>query len=226
VARLFRSLRAALPQHPAADAPYVNTLAGQPLARAAHRVALYIEIPRAAAAAAVAPSLRLAFELRDRKTNCVVQSARFDATHALHGAALVAPAPFDYPLEGVPAYLNTTLLPHGSGVCVGGDKARARCSELQECAGGYCQLHGANAYLCVDAPQPGVNRDALCSRKSQCPYGRCYAHADAPHEQGAYPALAEYLESGGRQARSWYTERAAQHAADIYYSRAAHDNQS
>lgn len=221
VVRLFRSLRAALPQHEAADAPYVNTLAAQPLAHSAHRATLFIDIPLGHRSA---PTLALAFELRDRKTNCVVQTKHFEAERALRGAGVLAPAPFAYPLEGVPAYINATQVPHG-GVCVGGDNARARCDELQECAGGYCEMHGPDRYHCVDAPLAGVNRDALCSRASQCPYGRCYAHEDAPGEHGAYPALAEYLESGGRRARDWFAQRAPEAAsATTYYDRAAHDN--
>ena len=218
VLRIFRSLRAALPQHAAVDAPFVNTLAGEPLARAAHRAAIFVDVPRHYR---TTPTLRVALELRDRKSNCVVQSARFDARRALHGAAVLAPAPFDYPLEGVPAYLNATLV--ADGVCVGGDAARRRCRAPQECAGGYCQLHGADAYLCVDAPQRGVNRDAFCSRKSECPYGRCYGNVARPEERGAYPALADYLESGGKRARDWHSERAA-HAHTTTYDRRAHDN--
>lgn len=86
------------------------------------------------------------------------------------GIGVAVPAPFKWPLEGVPAFSDVKLMPTG-GLCIGGDNCAMRCNELQECAGGYCELHGPQAFSCVDAP--GANADTLCSRMSQCPYGRC-----------------------------------------------------
>src|SRR5690606_14880611 len=126
----------------------------------------------------------------DRAGSCVVRTGTYERQENSYG--LVVPTPFLYPLEGVPAFLDAKLVPSG-GICVGGDNSAARCDEQQECEGGYCELHGAHAYTCFDAPAPGNNPGTVCSRTSQCPYGRCYAHDDALDQHGAYPALAEYL---------------------------------
>ncbi len=183
-------MRAALPQHSAAASLYVNTRTGLPLAKAAHVALLIIELP---SDTRHAPTLALEFELRDRADpTSVVQTAHWPGDAG--GFGVVVPSPFYYPTEGVPAYLNVTLVPTG-GICIGGDNGGMRCSDMQECAGGFCELYGDNAYSCVDTQKQGVAADSLCSRPTQCPYGRCYGHSEAPSEQGAYPALAEFLVS-------------------------------
>jgi hypothetical protein len=207
-ARLFLSLHAALPATEGADAPEVNTRANEPHAAPEHRVSLFLSLPDKTLRA---PSLQLAFVLRARggRSICTVNTA---GGNTGGGFAALAPAPFVYAREGVPLFINATQLPKG-GLCVGGDSARVRCDEAQECAGGYCEMKGASAYHCVDAPAAGVNLDALCSRRSQCPYGRCYGHAS---EQGAYPALGEFLESRGARAANWFEHRVANERSTYY----------
>jgi hypothetical protein len=216
VVRLVRSVRSALPHHESSAAPFVNTLADAALAEPAHTVSVYIEVPSAAVVAHALPSLRLALELRDRATDCTVRTAHFDAAHTPHGFAVLAPAPFRWPLEGVPAFINSTELPSG-GLCVGGDRARARCNEPDECAGGYCEL---GVHQCYDAPLPGFNEAALCARPSQCPYGRCYARdGTRSTESGAYPLLAAHLASPAAANAHWFA-RAADNA--LLYDADAH----
>lgn len=214
--RLVRSTRAALPHHPASSAPFVNTLAESPLAEPAHIASVYIEVPSDAASAE--PALRLALELRDRTTDCVVRTE-----HRGAGFGVLAPAPYYWPLEGVPAYLNATAL-DDDGLCIGGDRARAHCTERDECAGGYCELRD---HQCFDAPLPGLNRDALCSRRSQCPYGRCYGRYEARvSEQGAYPLLAAHLRSPAPANAHWFATRTGPVDATLYYDPDAHRTRS
>lgn len=204
--RLVRSVRAALPQNEAAaDSPYINTLVALPRAEAAHRSSLYITLPSGTSRDDAA-ELRVALELRDRSGGCIVQTARRGAEGL--GVVIAAPA-FRYPREGVPAYFNDTLLPRG-GICVGGDNARARCDEVQECRGGYCELSGTEAFSCVDAAE-----SAACSRVSQCPYGDCYAPAGIDDERGAYPLLEHFVESGGATDRDWF-EHASEDESVFY----------
>lgn len=204
--RLVRSVRAALPQNDAAaDSPYINTLVALPRAEAAHRSSLYITLPSGTSRDNAA-ELRVALELRDRSGGCIVQTARRGAEGL--GVVIAAPA-FRYPREGVPAYFNDTLLPRG-GICVGGDNARARCDEVQECRGGYCELRGTEAFSCVDAAE-----SAACSRVSQCPYGDCYAPAGIDDERGAYPLLEHFVESGGATDRDWF-EHASEDESVFY----------
>ena len=211
VLRLVRSTRTALPHHPASRTPFVNTLAGTPLADAAYIVSVYIDIPAAAALPHALPALRLALELRDRATGCTVRTNRLFAdggagSGSSGGFGVFAPAPFAWPTEGVPAFLNATALPSG-GLCIGGDRARARCNEADECAGGYCEMReeSGHAHHCYDAPLPGYNDAALCSRASQCPYGSCYGRdGQRGTEAGAYPLLYSHLESPSPNNAHWF----------------------
>lgn len=220
--RLIRSLRAALPQTAAAgvDSPFVNTRSDAPYAPPAHLTSVFITLPRHHHQS---PTLRLAFELRDRAgAQCVVQTTRWQSEQKMRGIGVIVPAPFRYPVEGVPAYIDELAVPSG-GLCVDGDNTRARCSEEQECPGGYCELSGKDAYHCVDSLYDGVNSDALCSRLSQCPYGRCYGVAD--DEQGAYPALIEFLKSGGKTSVTWFAQPGAEFTdRSTYYDSSALDN--
>lgn len=216
VARLIRSLRAALPQHVGAATPFINTLQDMPMATIAHMTSVFITMPPKLARA---PTLRYSFDLHDRASACVVQTSV-----PVLGTAfgVIVPAPFAYALEGVPAYINASLVPSG-GICVGGDNSAARCADKQECEGGYCELHGANAYRCFDSPLPGINAKALCSRQSQCPYGRCYGHDDSPQQNGAYPALAEFLRSRETVNGDWFRSLpAGQLDRQVYYDAQAH----
>lgn len=217
--RLFRSLRAALPQHEAvADSPYINTQRNAPASPPAHITSLFVTLPRHYHKT---PAFKLAFELRDRSSSCLVQTLRWNGAQKERGIGLIVPAPFRYPLEGIPAYFNDSMIPRG-GLCVGGDNARARCNEAQECDGGYCEMHGDNAFHCVDAPQPGVNTDALCSRSSQCPYGTCYSYDGIDDDRGAYPLLEHFLESAGTTDADWYKTLSSDQ--EIYYDRSPHDS--
>jgi len=219
-ARLVRSTRAALPAAPGARAPFVNTLASEPLAKAAHRAALFIQVPRATGVRA--PSLKLHFALHSRGSNCAASTTPFDGSAERRGLGLLVPAPFYWPLEGVPAYLNRTRVPLDSGLCVNGDNARALCDERDECAGGYCELEGRNAYHCIDADgRPGADYDSSCSHASQCPYGRCYG-AD-PNERGAYPQLAEFLASHAATNMHWHSSRRGPPDSAVYYDPSAQD---
>ena len=200
--RLFRSLRAALPPAKGAASPFINTVAGHPRSTPTHLASLFIRLPLNHYAA---PSLRLAFELHSRDDiSCVVSTALYDPAQRAFG--VIVPAPFLYPREGVPMFIDPAIVPTG-GLCVGGDNTAMLCNEPQECAGGYCELHGPHAFHCINSPQAGVNTDTLCSRDSQCPYGFCYGHAEAPTEYGLYPALAEFLASAGKTNRDWSRAR-------------------
>lgn len=220
-ARLYMSARAALPQHTGAGSPFINTLPNMARATMAHTTVVLITLPIGYKGV---PTLKYAFELRDRETSCVTKTI-VPTVGAAGGVGLVVPSPFLYPLEGVPAYLNATQVPRG-GVCVGGAQSSARCSEKQECAGGYCETHenSANSLHCIDAPQPGVNLNTFCSRKSQCPYGRCYASDESLDQHGAYPALAEFLRTRGTQNTAWFAARTPPGQIDetVYYDPAAH----
>lgn len=222
--RLVRSVRAALPHHESSTAPFVNTLATIALAEPAHIVSVYIEVPSAAVQPHATPALHLALALRDRSTDCVVRTAHFDSAHSPHGFGVLAPAPFYWPLEGMPAFINSTELPTG-GLCVSGDRARARCDEADECAGGYCELtHGhVGSHHCYDAPLPGLNEAALCARPSQCPYGKCYAREGMRDvETGAYPLLAVHLDSPGESSARWFVRRSGTLDEQTFYDVDAH----
>lgn len=236
VIRLVRSVRTALPRHESSYAPFVNTLAGRALAEPAHSATVYIEVPSTAVQVHAEPTFKLVLELRDRATDCTVRSlsaggSAVRGVDSARGFGVLAPAHFRWPLEGVPAFLNETLLPNG-GLCVGGDRARGRCNEADECAGGFCELRSwhIGRHHCYDAPLPGMNEAALCSRPSACPYGRCYGRdAARDTEMGAYPLLGAHLDaaaSGGASGASarWYARSGAQNEqllydADAYRSR-------
>jgi hypothetical protein len=232
--RLFRSVRAALPAPSTAhQAPYINTLRDQPHQLAAHTAMLTILPPPGTPRPL---NLRLDFELRTRNVvpskTCVVRSnlLRSDGT----GYAVVVPAPFAWPLEGVPAFLAEGT----RGICVGGDEAANACSERQECPNGYCILDEASdqRYRCYDSPNAGENPYTSCARISQCPYGSCYGYAGS-NQHGAYPTLATWrqcaklgcygadanstaacvvMQCQSRAVTHWYQERSMASSNELY----------
>lgn len=173
-ATLLRSLRAALPAHPGAGTPFVNTLPSEPHASAAHLARLVATLPphtHVESAQAVARQVSLHVTLRTRgAANCAV------GTNTAHddGYGVLVPAYWQWPVEGVPAYLPLEAV----GQCIAGDRGGERCKRASQCANGYC-----SSGRCVD----GVNDGAACSEgESECPYGDCYT------SHGAYPALAAW----------------------------------
>jgi len=223
VIRLVRSVRSALPHHPSSSIPFTNTVAEMALAEPAHLVSLYIQVPSSAGVNGI-PTLRLAFELRDRATDCVVRTLHFDSARSPHGFGLLAPAPFYWPLEGMPAFINGTELPDG-GLCIGGDRARSHCNQRDECAGGYCEMADGHVgrHHCYDAPLPGINSDALCTRISQCPYGKCYGYEGVRSTQaGVYPLLAAHLDAPAPDNAAWYATRTGAVDGHAYYDPEAH----
>jgi hypothetical protein len=223
VIRLVRSVRSALPHHASSSIPFTNTVAEMALAEPAHLASLYIQVPSSAGVNGI-PTLRLAFELRDRATDCVVRTLHFDSARSPHGFGVLAPAPFFWPLEGMPAFINSTDLPD-SGLCIGGDRARSHCTERDECAGGYCEMADGHTgrHHCYDAPLPGINSDALCTRISQCPYGKCYGYEGVRSTQsGVYPLLAAHLDSPAPDNAAWYATRTGAVDGRAYYDPEAH----
>ena len=219
--RLIMSTDAALPQKIGVDSPFVNTVASIGVSTARHMTTVHITMP---AGYAGRPSLAMAFELRQRTTQCVVQTHAFAARAKVRGFAVIVPGNYLYPQEGVPAYFNASVTPPGVGICVAGDNAGMRCAEVQECPTGYCitddKTNIDNNWHCMNYPAPGVNRQTSCSRVSQCPHGRCYGVVAG--ERGAYPTLATFLESAGAKARDWSAKRVTQNAAQIYYDPTLH----
>jgi len=218
--RLIMSTDAALPQKIGVDSPFVNTVATIGASTARHMTTVHITMP---AGYTGKPSLAMAFELRQRTTQCVVQTHAFAARAKVRGFAVIVPGIYLYPQEGVPAYFNTTVTPKG-GICVSGDNVGMRCGEVQECPAGYCITDDVanidNNWHCMNYPAPGVNHQTSCSRVSQCPHGHCYGALS--DERGAYPQLATFLESQGAKARDWARSRVTQNAAQIYYDPTLH----
>lgn len=194
VARLFHSLRGAFASSTRvrANAP-INTQINLPHVDASH-LALMVVVPPRRTRAAVAVDIRLDFELvfRSEEHICTVHSNGV-AKNGASGYAVLVPAPFRVPREGIPAYLESP-----SGICVGGDDAGDMCTTAQECPHGYCDTdRKSRSYLkCVDTRRAGVDESSTCTRPSQCAYGVCYGYQGSGR-RGAYPVLRDWLECVG-----------------------------
>lgn len=220
--RLIRSLRAALPSAPGSQSGMANVIASEPLAMAEHRAALFIEMP-AGIPAPLNVDFKLALELRARVggAGCAARLLRDDLSSEARGFGVLVPQPFYYASENVPMFFNETRVARAQGLCVEGDNARAICDAKDECPGGYCELDGPNAHRCVDASGVrGVDSRSFCKYASQCPYGHCYGNA--PTQQGAYPALADFIASGRTQSQTWFLRDGAVDQ-DLLFDPSAHD---
>ena len=192
--RLFRSVRAAFKPVVGTyhDAKYINTVVKVPHADASH-MAMMIVYPPAGTPASVALNIRLDFEMvysLGEEASCTVRSNGL-VTSGTGGFAVIVPAPFRWPVEGVPAYLEQ------GGICVGGDDAGEQCTERQQCPNGYCNTEkGGAQWRCIDSSGPGVNIRTSCSRASQCAYGFCYGY-EGSHRSGTYAGLKQWLECVG-----------------------------
>jgi hypothetical protein len=105
------------------------------------------------------------------------------------GFGFVVPsASWQWPLEGIPIYLDAA---HSTGQCVEGGNGGEPCNQADECPGGYCD---ATTKMCVDAyDEVGQSVYHKCTRQSQCPYGTCYGYPGST-QLGAYLHFAEWLE--------------------------------
>ena len=193
VARVIHSVRATFAANSRirSNSP-INTLSNLPHVESTH-VALVVVYPPKGTRAAAANDMRLDFELvyRNEETLCTVHTN--GVAKGSSGYAVIVPAPFRWPHEGVPTYLEST-----DGICVGGDDAGESCTEVQQCPHGYCNMDKkSSAYLkCIDTVRSGVNADSSCSRASQCAYGYCYGYAGSAR-RGVYPGVKSWLECVG-----------------------------
>lgn len=186
-ARLFRSVRSAFAGGKGVARP-INTETGA-RSETLH-VALMTVYPPLGTRASAALDIRLDFEMVYRNVDATCTTRTNGITKGASGYAVIVPAPFRLPREGVPAYLE------GSGICVGGDDAGRPCDEIQECPRGYCNLKSGATHRCFDTNGPGVDLKTSCSRPTQCHYGVCYGYKNSGR-RGAYPELKQWLECVG-----------------------------
>jgi hypothetical protein len=188
VAPLFRSTRAALPPRAGAGTAYVNTVPTEPIVRVEQHAAHMVVTPRqgSRAIAAARDSFTVHAELSTRGYDCVVRTNGLASDPI--GFGYIVPAPWRWPNEGVPMFLDT---PHQRGQCVSGGNGGEPCSEADQCAGGYCQLKSKK---CYDAHgEDGISQYHTCTKSSECPYGTCYGFAGS-QQRGAYAHMGAYLE--------------------------------
>lgn len=217
---LLRSVRAALPQYWGAPNQFVDTLDDDSrVTKPAHSVQL-VALPQQTPAGAtgnVRPAATVArkqitlhAELTTRgTTTCVVRTNGLASDAP--GFGFVVPAPWAWPKEGVPIYLDDA---HLSGQCVEGGNGGEVCSLKDECPGGYCDTKKQE---CVDAyDEDGESVYHKCALASQCPYGTCYGY-DGSEELGAYAHFGEWLEcreAGCYAATNMPSVKGAQRAVD------------
>jgi len=198
VVPLLRSVRAALPQYLGASNTLVNTLDAQArVTKAAHTVQVVVTPPSSVGTTGNVRTLNVPHgqitihaELTTRGgsgTPCVVRTTGV-ASDAVGFGFFVPNAQWQWPLEGVPIYLDPA---HPSGQCVEGGNSGEPCNERDECPDGYCD---ATAHMCFDAfEEDGLSVYHKCTKQSQCPYGSCYGYPGST-QLGAYVHFAEWIE--------------------------------